>query len=74
VNADSGHLDAIATLGRGFPRLAIDIMPYHDAGMGKYDDLGRPRPALDTHVPDPAEIAAWLDSLRRNGALQAALG
>ena len=74
VNDDFGHLAAIAALARGFPQLAIDVMPYHDTGMGKYDDLGRPRPALGTHVPDPAETAAWLDSLRRNGALQAALG
>jgi len=74
VNDDFGHLAAIAALARGFPQLAIDVMPYHDTGMGKYDDLGRPRPALGTHVPDPAETAAWLDSLHRNGALQAALG
>jgi pyruvate formate lyase activating enzyme len=74
VNDDPGHVAAIAELGRRWPRLAIDIMPYHDVGGGKYDDLGRPRPDLGSHPPAPAEIAAWLDSLHGAGAVQAALG
>jgi pyruvate formate lyase activating enzyme len=74
VNDDSKHLAAIAALGRRYPQLAIDLMPYHEAAMGKYDDLGRPRPSLGTHVPEASETAAWLDSLHSAGALQAVLG
>jgi pyruvate formate lyase activating enzyme len=74
VNDDLEHLAAIAELGRRFPRLAIDLMPFHEVGVGKYDDLGRPRPRLSTHVPSPAETAAWLDLLHNGGAPQASLG
>lgn len=74
VNDDSEHLTAIAQFGRDWPQLAIDLMPFHDDGLGKYDDLRRPRPALCTHVPTPAESDGWLESLHRVGATQAALG
>src|ERR1022692_2235381 len=74
MNDDAEHLGAIAELGRRWPKLAIELMPYHEAGEAKYGDLGRPRPELSTHVPGPAEIAAWLDSLHGAGAPQAALG
>jgi pyruvate formate lyase activating enzyme len=73
VNDTAAHLAAIAALGRRFPSLAIDLMPYHDVGETKYDDLARPRPALATHAPSPAETAAWLATLHAAGAPQAAL-
>lgn len=74
VNDDAEHLAAIAALGRCYPTLAIDLMAYHDIGAGKYDDLGRVRPALDTHVPTPSEIEVWRETLHAAGAPQAALG
>jgi pyruvate formate lyase activating enzyme len=73
VNDDREHLSAIAALGQRWPGLAIELMPYHEAALGKYDDLGRPRPALGTHVPVSAEIATWLGALHCGGALRAAL-
>lgn len=74
VNDDSAHLAAIAALGRRYPALGMDLMAYHDIGAGKYDDLGRARPALETHVPSAAECEAWLGALRAAGATQAELG
>ena len=74
VNDDAGHLAAIAALGRRYPALTIDLMAYHDIGAGKYDDLGRARPALATHVPTEADKQAWLTVLHSAGATQVALG
>ncbi|MEX1117136.1 MAG: radical SAM protein [Akkermansiaceae bacterium] len=74
VNDDAEHLAAIAALGRKNPALTIDVMPYHDVGAGKYDDLARQRPSLDSHVPTPVEISGWLKTLHDAGAATAAVG
>lgn len=74
VNDSAEHLAAIASFGRRYPNLAIELMPYHDSGKGKYEDLGRLPPSLPTHVPRPAEIAAWVQELRDQGAPQLTLG
>jgi len=74
VNDDSAHLAAITETGRRYPGLMIDLMAYHDIGDGKYDDLGRSRPALATHVPTEADKQSWLSVLHSAWAAQVALG
>lgn len=74
VNATPAHLAAIAALGREFPALAIDLMPYHATGESKYDDLDQTRPVLPTHIPTAEEITAWAEALRAAGAQTVATG
>lgn len=74
VNDAPAHLAAIAALGRRHPALMIDMMAYHEIGDGKYDDLGRSRPALETRVPGDIEVGSWLAFLHDAGALQVRLG
>jgi pyruvate formate lyase activating enzyme len=60
VNDDDAHLRSIGALRRELPRLAgVDLLPYHEAGFGKYERLGRPRPALGAAAPDAARQAQW---------------
>ncbi|MDR1011330.1 MAG: radical SAM protein [Opitutaceae bacterium] len=62
VNDTQEHLDSIAAFARDHPRLAgIEIIPYHDAGLSKYDLLGIPRPALNTRPPDADTKRRWRD-------------
>jgi len=69
VNDDASHLEAIARLSVELPRLqAIELLPYHNSGDGKYDRLGRPRPNLGTQVPEPALREAWRAAIVQAGA------
>jgi len=68
VNDSAGHLAAIAALARELPHLrAIEVLPYHDTAAGKYERIGKPRPPLDTAVPDAACHARWHHSLLAAG-------
>ncbi len=75
VNDTLDHLKAIGRLAGRLPGIeAVEVMPYHDVGASKYDDLGMPRPALATHVPAPEETARWVQAIREAGAPVAAAG
>lgn len=68
VNDSAVHLAAIAALARELAGLrAIELLPYHDTGAGKYERIGEPRPRLDTFVPDAAYRARWRDALLTAG-------
>jgi pyruvate formate lyase activating enzyme len=68
VNDTPAHLEAIARFACDYPRLAgVEVLPWHPAGLGKFDRLGIPRPALDTRVPDEKTKAAWRDFFQSRG-------
>jgi len=64
VNDSEEHLKAIANLAESHPKLAgIEILPYHQIGLTKFDRLHIPRPDMETHVPDANDIARWRNHL-----------
>jgi glycyl-radical enzyme activating protein len=71
VNDDDEHLRGIAALARELGQLrGVDLLPYHDSGIGKYERLGRPRPALGATVPDRAREEHWREVLAGAGCLE----
>lgn len=69
VNDTSEHLDAIAEIVRTHPTLAgIEIMPYHDIGLSKYDRLGIPRPECLPVVPTQEDKEQWRSAFLERGA------
>jgi glycyl-radical enzyme activating protein len=41
INDTEAHLQGIATLAKKYPRLmGIEVMPYHDLGRGKWEEIG----------------------------------
>ncbi len=66
VNDTEEHFQVLARLLHGHPRLAgVELLPYHDIGLGKYDRLHLPRPKLDTHPPDAETRNRWVDMFRQ---------
>lgn len=68
VNDSDEHLAAIAAMARELPGLrAVEILPYHNTGVGKYDRIGEERPRIKTFVPDSACRARWRSALLSAG-------
>jgi len=68
INDSEEHLMALAQLVRDHPRLVgIELLPYHDAGLSKFDRLHMPRPILNTRPPDEDTKARWRDFFRHSG-------
>jgi pyruvate formate lyase activating enzyme len=60
VNDTPEHLEALSAFARDYTKLrGIEVLPYHDTGLSKFERLGIPRRALQTTVPSPAIKARW---------------
>jgi pyruvate formate lyase activating enzyme len=58
VNDDDANLDAIGGLVAAAGVTAIDLLPYHTAGIAKYERLGRPYALHGVLPPAPDALAA----------------
>jgi glycyl-radical enzyme activating protein len=68
VNDSPEHLEGIARLTRDLPKLVgVELMPYHELGVSKFERLGLPRPAHTATVPDAARVATWREALASQG-------
>lgn len=75
VNDDDGHLRAIATLARDYPKLAgIEIMPFHDLGAVKSRAIGRPVGLPDLPTASEEQKQLWLAVLSSLGCSRVKLG
>ena len=67
LNDDDAHLRAIAALARRHPRLAVEVLPYHDTARHKHARYGSldPLPALAS--AGETERERWCQTLRAFG-------
>jgi pyruvate formate lyase activating enzyme len=57
INATGENMRATAEFLKDFPRLKyVELLPYHDLGVDKYNSLGQPTQATLFNVPAPEEI------------------
>ena len=70
VNDTPEHLVKLGEMARQYPRITFDILPYHDIGDGKYDQIGWPRPSLNSFVPDADHKRQWKEKLSALGVTQ----
>jgi hypothetical protein len=52
----------------------VELMPYHQGGVGKFEPLGYARPKINTTVPDNELKEAWVRKLRTWGVAKAVIG
>ena len=60
----------VADVGRTVSSLGlerIDVLPYHRAGIAKYERLGRPYPLMATEPPSWGEVARVVEQLSKYG-------
>jgi pyruvate formate lyase activating enzyme len=69
LNDDEEHFDSIAELLRSHPDISrAEIMPYHNLGLGKAEELGMvPDKELPAGNAGGGAIRNWLESLRSRG-------
>jgi pyruvate formate lyase activating enzyme len=58
VNDDDENVDAIGALVASAGVAAIDLLPYHSAGIAKYSRMGRSYALPEVQPPTPAALAA----------------
>lgn len=67
VNDDEANVGAVGALLAELRLWQVDVLPYHRAGIAKYDRLDRPYALADVPVPGPAAVEETMDALRRFG-------
>jgi pyruvate formate lyase activating enzyme len=68
VNDDEASLAALVELAAAHRPIAVQLVPYHGLGVGKYAELDRPYPlARELGPSSPAALRAIADRFRRAG-------
>jgi pyruvate formate lyase activating enzyme len=68
INDSTEHLEAVARMARDYPNLAgIELLPYNDLGLGKFDRLHLERPTLDTRPASEKVKKRWRKFFHLNG-------
>jgi pyruvate formate lyase activating enzyme len=75
VNDPPAHMEGIARLVATHPRLAgIEVMPYHELGVGKGVRVGRPRALEGIETTSEETRGRWIENLHDLGCTAARLG
>ena len=67
VNAGEPNLRAAADFIRSLGDFAVELMPYHRLGSGKYASLGRPYPLPDLAAPSKEHLVAVRETFVKFG-------
>ena len=67
VNDRKEHFDKLGELVRRYPRLKVEILPYHAVGRFKYEQIGLPLPELTPRPPTDTMQKMWRGQLARVG-------
>ncbi|WP_455137254.1 glycyl-radical enzyme activating protein [Thermophilibacter sp.] len=73
-NDNDKHLARIAELSAWPGVLRVEVLPYHDMGVGKARSIGSDRFLKDEKVPERTTIEGWLDRIRELGAAEVCQG
>ena len=68
INDTSEHFEAIAQLEKQYPKIVgIEIMPYHNWGSYKYEQLGMGAYTINSKTVDDKQVEEWLTILEKLG-------
>lgn len=73
VNDTDEHFKKIAELSKKYPDLnGIEILPYHDFGVPKSNNIGKD--VVEFETPTRETVESWIEKLRSLGAVKAIRG
>jgi pyruvate formate lyase activating enzyme len=67
VNDEPDHVDELARFVRQHGVDRVDVLPYHRAGLSKYERFGIESPLSETMPPSPELVDEVVRALRRHG-------
>ena len=66
INTDIDNINAMGFLLHQFGIRRVELLPYHDTGVSKYQKLGMDYP-LDVRPPDKALMVSIAEALKGHG-------
>jgi pyruvate formate lyase activating enzyme len=70
INDTTEHFEGIAALSQRFPRIkGIEIMPYHDYGLSKYENIGMQAYPIASKTVTRDQKQEWTQRLRSMGCI-----
>lgn len=66
-NDTEEHISRVAALARSLEVEKISLLPYHEGGKGKCEQLGRPYPLPDARAPDEPELLRLKGIVEKEG-------
>ena len=68
INDTTDHFEAIVKLGNRLGNIVeIELMPYHNYGVHKYEQIGLKRPGIDNPPVNDSLLNRWIEALRALG-------
>ncbi len=64
INDNDEHFRAIADISNKYPSIkAVEVMPYHDYGSGKYKQIGKTLYPIDSKAVTPKLAMQWINRM-----------
>lgn len=75
INNTREHFRAIASISNKYKAIqAVEILPFHDWGFHKYEQIGMKKPNIIYDTPAEKSAVLWLEMIREEGCSKARLG
>lgn len=67
-NLTEEHLKSISEIGNRYENIErVEILPYHNFGLGKAKQIGKDYNLEKAYVPDDKEVDEWIEKLKKMG-------
>ncbi len=74
INDTEQHFRAVSEISKWYPGIQrVELLPYHNWGAHKYEEIGRQKPAFWTESVSPETAMGWVEKLQEMGCKNVAI-